>query len=244
MTSHRRKRASRANGAKSCGPKTPEGKERVRYNALRHGYLSHIIVLPNENRANFDELLNQHVRRFGPLDDVEFGEVEEMAATFWRQRRLWYTENKMWEDALSWQPENPDPGVRTMNAFRHLASQPEFALLMRYDTRLHNQHRHALHNLLVLQDRRNLIDDDPNDDLPEPEPIPQPSAEPPMPPIDCGESPAPSGGVEIQQNSVLPNEPSPISGQHPTQVPPPAHTVVEPVVESQSPRLPVAQSRN
>ena len=138
MSSPRRIRASRANGAKSRGPKSPEGKERVRYNALRHGYLSELVVLPNENREKFDELIRQHVLRFAPLDDVESSMVEEMANAYWRQRRLWCVETKMYEMALAQQPEDPDEASRLLGAFRNLASRPDFELLHRYEARLHN----------------------------------------------------------------------------------------------------------
>ncbi|MGB7723408.1 MAG: hypothetical protein WBL65_26150, partial [Bryobacteraceae bacterium] len=70
MRSLRRINSSRANGACSRGPITPEGKERSSTNALRHGLLAKCVVLENESSECFDELVTQHQERFAPADGV------------------------------------------------------------------------------------------------------------------------------------------------------------------------------
>ena len=47
--------ASRLNGARSRGPATPEGKERSRWNALRHGLAAEKVVVLGEEAAAFEE---------------------------------------------------------------------------------------------------------------------------------------------------------------------------------------------
>jgi hypothetical protein len=55
--SNARAEASRRNGAKSRGPKTPEGKARAAQNALKHGMRAQILVLlPDEDAAEFHAL--------------------------------------------------------------------------------------------------------------------------------------------------------------------------------------------
>jgi len=44
MTSDKQAEANRRNALKSTGPKTPEGKDAVRLNALKHGLLSQEVL--------------------------------------------------------------------------------------------------------------------------------------------------------------------------------------------------------
>jgi len=151
-SSLRRIRASRANGALSKGPKTPEGKRRASLNSLRHGLLADCIVLQNESCAGFEALLAQHLERFGPVDGVEFGLIEEMAAAYWRMRRAWAIEKRTFEDAMAKQTDAPADEVgRLTAAFGNLASSPDLGLLHRYETRLHLMYQRGLHNLLLLR---------------------------------------------------------------------------------------------
>src|SRR5580704_2223107 len=97
--------ASRANGARSCGPNTPEGKRRASINAMRHGLLAKGVVLDNESGEIFSELLAQHLDKFAPADGVEECAVEEMAASAWRLRRLWAIETRILANAVEKRPE-------------------------------------------------------------------------------------------------------------------------------------------
>jgi len=150
MSSLRRIIASRANGARSHGPETPEGKRRSSQNALSHGLLSDCVVLQCESREAFEDLLAQHIEHFGPLDGVEFGMIEEMASSYWRLRRLWAIENCLLEESLAAEPAGDDVS-RIAAAFRKLAASPELALIHRYETRLHMMNQRALHNILLLR---------------------------------------------------------------------------------------------
>ena len=62
-----RAEASRRNGAKSCGPKTPEGKTRSAQNALKHGFRAQKhIVLPSEDAAAFEALEAALIEELAP----------------------------------------------------------------------------------------------------------------------------------------------------------------------------------
>ena len=61
MTSDKQTRANRRNALMSTGPKTPEGKDVARQNALRHGLLSAEMLVPGEDEAAPKEL-NERLR--------------------------------------------------------------------------------------------------------------------------------------------------------------------------------------
>jgi hypothetical protein len=88
MTSDRRKKSSRANGAKSHRPSSPAGKKRSSRNAVQHGLLAKCLLLTGEDAKNFDILIRNHDRRFQPADGIEFGLVEEMCAAYGRLAAL------------------------------------------------------------------------------------------------------------------------------------------------------------
>ena len=84
MSSIRRMLSSRANGARSRGPVTLEGKQRASLNALAHGLLARCTLMQGESAEALEALLNQHLDRLGPTDGVELGMVQEMVAAYWR----------------------------------------------------------------------------------------------------------------------------------------------------------------
>jgi hypothetical protein len=92
MRSEKQIAASRANGARSRGPKTPEGKARAARNSLRHGLLARAVVLQGESRGKFDTLVCQLNEALRPESAIEHLFVGKMAAAHWRQLRLWELE--------------------------------------------------------------------------------------------------------------------------------------------------------
>ena len=59
-----------------------------RLNALRHGVLSAHTVLPWEDKAEYQALLNALVEEYTPHGPTEEHLVEEIAGVIWRKRRL------------------------------------------------------------------------------------------------------------------------------------------------------------
>ena len=153
MSSIRRILASRANGALSRGPSTPQGKRLSSQNARTHGLLARDLLLDSESHHTFARLLRAHLDRFQPADQVEYGLIEEMVAAHWRMRRAWALETRMLQNQAAGLPVGPDshPLDHIAEAFTALAATPSLALIHRYETRLHLVYQRALHNLLLLR---------------------------------------------------------------------------------------------
>jgi hypothetical protein len=92
MTSEARMHANRRNARKSTGPRTPEGKGRVAHNAVRHGILCDLAVLPTESRAEFEEFRDALVGDLAPLGGLEQVLAERIVAGSWRLRRVLHHE--------------------------------------------------------------------------------------------------------------------------------------------------------
>lgn len=88
MSSERQRESARINGAKSSGPKTPEGKRIASMNATRRTLFSKTLLIEGESHAHFVALLQQLMDEFQPLPGHETFLVESMAAARWRKLRL------------------------------------------------------------------------------------------------------------------------------------------------------------
>ncbi len=160
MSSERRIQASRLNGAKSKGPKTPEGKLRSAGNSRRHGVLARTIVLDDERAASFTTLLAAFESELQPAGAVEQACVENMAVARWRMMRLWGMEKAGLQFQMSKQdPAAHDPATKAAVAFRSLCDDSRSAdLLNRYETRYDRQYARALNLLLKFKDfHTNLV---------------------------------------------------------------------------------------
>jgi len=103
-TSTRKAEANRRNASKSTGPRTPQGKAWSRLNALKHGILaSQAVITAIEGRAErqmFEASVAGLAQDFQPVGTYEQLLVQEIAACFWRKRRLLMFENRAAFDAI------------------------------------------------------------------------------------------------------------------------------------------------
>src|SRR5262245_39766107 len=79
--------ANRRNAQKSTGPRTPEGKERARFNALRHGLRAQSLVLPHEDQQALEDRLAAWTSSLSPQDELEQRAVDDAVAYSWQQDR-------------------------------------------------------------------------------------------------------------------------------------------------------------
>ena len=166
MRTDKQKAASRANGRKSRGPVTPEGKLRARENALKHGHLAQTVLLPCESPAAFQDTLDSFLEEFNPQSAHQSACLQEMVVAVWRRFRTWFVENAMFTDALA--PHLHLPSGEAMRAaLATLAAKPEYALLNRYETRISRTYYRAHLGLL-----RSLGSQTPNEPTPDLTPSP------------------------------------------------------------------------
>src|SRR5258708_428177 len=87
MTSQARINANQNNAKHSTGPRSPEGKERSKMNALKHGLRAETIVLPTEAPAEFDAMLGEWMDEWDPPTGTRRQLVRQAVAAAWRVNR-------------------------------------------------------------------------------------------------------------------------------------------------------------
>ncbi len=156
------KRISARNTAHSTGPVTPEGKARSSQNALRHGLLAKAVVLPDECPETFEASLAALREELQPQTFTENEFVEIIAIANWRRRRLWHIEGAHYTRAILSRQQaddaGADPGVsanpsmRTALAFGSLCEGSNILRnLHRYEVRFS---REFTRHLLLYEARR------------------------------------------------------------------------------------------
>jgi hypothetical protein len=88
MATQKQIEANRRNAQLSTGPRTPQGKEAVRLNALRHGMRARTVVLPGEDRQEFHRLCDNLEAEWQPLTGTELFYLEQMAISQWKLTRM------------------------------------------------------------------------------------------------------------------------------------------------------------
>lgn len=144
--------ASRANGAKSKGPATPEGKLISSRNSTRHGLFAENVVLETEKTGAFLELVESLFEEHNPRTPTQKLLVENIAAARWRQWRIWGMEKVAFDDEVAAPSITDDPPLRAVLAWKNSAdSMRVHELLLRYEIALDRQISRSLLRLLQLQ---------------------------------------------------------------------------------------------
>src|SRR3984957_4039136 len=160
MTSELKTAASRENGAKSRGPKSPETLQKSSQNSVTHGFTAkRTVVLGCENPEQFQKMLDYYTATYQPGSPVEEDLVAEMAAARWRTQRLRMIETALMDSEIKREPPetaSQDPGYRVAFAFRRLVDESHaISLASRYESRLHRIHERSHRTLRELQQTRN-----------------------------------------------------------------------------------------
>jgi hypothetical protein len=101
MATIRQMQANRRNAQKSTGPRSPEAKEKVRFNALVHGLRAQSTVILGESQDEFDQHLARVTAAWDPQDDFEQSLVEQIAINQWKLARIDRNEARIHDPSLS-----------------------------------------------------------------------------------------------------------------------------------------------
>src|ERR1700678_4845196 len=96
MSTRRQRAASRANGQKSRGPVTAEGKAASRFNALKHGIDAKQQIMFTESADDLALLAAEYHELHAPANAGERFLVDTMINNEWRLRRLRCVEAELW----------------------------------------------------------------------------------------------------------------------------------------------------
>jgi hypothetical protein len=156
-----RLRANRTNAKKSTGPKTAEGKGRSALNATRHGILSQVIHLPEEEMSSYNEFTERYVNSLAPVGAVETELANSCADLQFRLHRLAAAEHNLFaighdEQGDLWNTGHSEShAALTMAETLRRADNP-LALLTLYESRLNRRFLQTLKQLRDIQADRKL----------------------------------------------------------------------------------------
>lgn len=121
--SERKIQANRRNALRSTGPTSTRGKDIAARNSIKHGLLAKSAVITlgpaKENKTDFEELLSGLRDYFCPVGAAEELLVEEIAVSYWMERRAQLYENSeihkqarvaVFDDL--WEEVDDDNGIR------------------------------------------------------------------------------------------------------------------------------------
>src|SRR5882672_4487985 len=154
--------SARINGAKSRGPKTPQGLATSSMNAFSHGLTAKTLVLQSENPEEFTKMLNSYMDYIRPANQIEMDLLADIVAARWRLRRIWRFETAMLDIEMDSQAPDfekrfhkYDEDMRGGAAFSALTDKSKgLSTALRYDIHLSRTFRRSLQELYRLRGTR------------------------------------------------------------------------------------------
>ena len=148
--SKRKLAANRANGRKSHGPVTPEGKAKVSQNALKHGLCGKFRVLDGEDQDAFDYLFQQFAKDEQPVGSLETELVRRMAEYSW----LRYRASRFQTACFRIEASTPE---LVENGKTRIAFSPELERFLNYQAHFDRQFSRASAELLKHKKQRYIL---------------------------------------------------------------------------------------
>lgn len=140
------------------GPKTKEGKEVSKMNALKHGLLSKEVLLADDDPKALQELGYSIVEALKPVGEIEGMLTDRIISSTWRLRRLLQIErgtmqwHKDYEDMF---PNLGSGGDKESQKLKEMIDNNAIEKIIRYESSIERSIFKALHELERVQARRN-----------------------------------------------------------------------------------------
>jgi hypothetical protein len=96
IVSKKQQTANRQNALHSTGPKTPEGKAAIRFNALTYGLRTRATILPDENARDYSQLWDEMDADWQPQNRTERAYLETIVTSQWLLARNAASEQKVY----------------------------------------------------------------------------------------------------------------------------------------------------
>ena len=111
MSSQRQIEANRRNAQKSTGPTSVTGKAASSMNALKTGIYAQSLVLPSENLADLEQLIDEWYQRHNPTTPEVRSLVDDLIYGEWIKRRLRAAETQIWayDHQETYRPDKKNP---------------------------------------------------------------------------------------------------------------------------------------
>jgi hypothetical protein len=159
MSSQRRIDSSRANGALSEGPITPQGQANSQAGPTTHGLASHRLVLESESEDEFRALRKSYLTELRPATPIEFRLFDQYVAACWRLDRISKIETALLDLEMTRQQAQIkkefkvcDSDTHTALAFRAL--RDDLTAISRYEARYRRTCERALKILNALRENK------------------------------------------------------------------------------------------
>ena len=155
MRSKRQSEASRINGAKSRGPKTPQGRATSSLNATKHGITAKTLTVANESQELLLEMMNSYFDYFAPTNQVEIDIVRDIVAARWRLHRIWRYQTALLDVEMN--NQSPEFEKRYATFEQDMPGAAAFSALIDYITAIRTDihitriYRRAIEDLLRLR---------------------------------------------------------------------------------------------
>ncbi len=143
MASFKQVLANKKNAKKSTGPSSSQGKLAIRKNALKHGILSKVTVLEDEDHKLFGRFKSDMVSHLNPVNPSEELCVDRIISCAWRLRRILQIENFFFQDELSFDRYNPVAKI----AENFVSRGNTLALVNRYEVNVERSLSKAIYEL-------------------------------------------------------------------------------------------------